>query len=58
MFLFVLFMYFPSVSWSGVPPGNGERRLFLDVIGVAGLSDTAVWTILISLDPPNESPLF
>ncbi len=58
LFPFVLFMYFPSISWGGGLPGDGERRRFQNVIRVAGLSDTAVWSILVSLDPPNESTLF
>ena len=37
-----------------MPPGGGERGLFLNVVGVAGLPDTAVGPILISLDPPDE----
>lgn len=58
LFPFVLFMYFPSTSWSGVPPGDRGRRRVLDVIGVAGLPHTAVGAILISLDPPDKPLLF
>ena len=58
MFPFVLFMYFPSISWGGVSPGDGERRRVLDIIGVAGLPYASVGAILVSFDPPNETPLF
>ena len=57
MFPFVLFMYFPSISWGGVPPGDGERRHLLNVVGVAGLPHTSVGAILVSLDPPDKFAL-
>ena len=57
MFPFVLFIYFPSTSWSSPPPGNGGRRWVEDEIRVAGLPHTAVGEIPISFDASDESHL-
>ena len=57
MFPFVLFTYFPSISWGEPSPGDGERRRVEDEIRVAGLPHTAVGEIPISFDASDESHL-
>ena len=57
MFPFVLFMYFPSISWGGIPQRDGERRRVEDKIRVAGLSHTAIGAIPISADLSDEATL-
>ena len=54
MFPFVLFIDHPTASRRGMPPGDGERWLFLNVVGVAGLTDAAVGPVLVPFDPPDE----
>ena len=46
MFPFVLFIDYPAASRRGAPPGDGERWLLQDEVGVAGLPDAAVGTML------------
>ena len=57
MFPFVLFISFPSTSWSDPPPGNGGRRWIEDEIRVACLPHAAVGEIPVSLDASDESHL-
>ena len=57
LFPFVLFMYFPSISWGGMSPGDGERRRVQNEIRVAGLPYASVRSILIPFDPPDKSAL-
>ena len=57
MFPFVLFIYFPSISWSGMPQRDGERRRVENEIRVAGLPHAAVGEVPVSFDASDESTL-